>query len=52
MYAAGPQQLPPVVQERIASDGLERAVCDYLASMTDRSCLDEHRRLFEPGERV
>jgi dGTPase len=52
VYVNGPHQLPPAVQARIETDGVHRAVCDYLASMTDRSCLDEHRRLFEPGERV
>jgi dGTPase len=28
--------------------GLERAVCDRIAAMTDREALDEHRRLFLP----
>jgi dGTPase len=31
---------------------LERAICDYIAGMTDRYALDEHRRLFDPYERV
>src|SRR2546430_8967787 len=29
-----------------------RAVADYIAGMTDRYALLEHRRLFEPGERT
>jgi dGTPase len=32
--------------------GLHRAVCDYIAGMTDRFALDEYKRLFEPYERV
>jgi dGTPase len=27
--------------------GVERAVCDFLAGMTDREALEAHRRLFE-----
>ena len=51
-YAAEPLQLPPRHQERIAEDGAQRAVCDYLAGMTDRFALDEHRKLFDPLVRV
>lgn len=31
---------------RIAEDGLERAVCDYLSGMTDRYLIEEHETLF------
>ena len=51
-YTANPFQLPPHVAERIKSEGLERVVCDYIAGMTDRFALDEHRKLFDPHERV
>jgi dGTPase len=47
-----PQQLPPHFQERIEQDGLHRVVCDYIAGMTDRFALDEHRKLFDPLVRV
>jgi dGTPase len=50
--ADDPRQLPPAFQKRAAADGVPRAVCDYIAGMTDRYCLEEHRRLFEPFERV
>ena len=30
--------------------GRARAVADYIAGMTDRYAILEHRRLFEPGE--
>ena len=33
-------------------DGLHRVVCDYIAGMTDRFALDEHKRLFDPHERL
>jgi dGTPase len=51
-YAAEPLQLPPRYQRRIPEDGLHRVVCDYIAGMTDRFALDEHRKLFDPLVRV
>ena len=51
-YVSEPLQLPPRFQERIASDGLPRVVCDYIAGMTDRFAMDEHRKLFDPLVRV
>jgi len=47
-YRSEPLQLPPRYQRRIASDGLERVVCDYIAGMTDRYAIEDHRRLFAP----
>ncbi len=49
-YIGRPEQLPPAVRERADDDvdRLYRAVCDYLAGMTDRFALDEHARLFDP----
>jgi dGTPase len=32
--------------------GRARAVADYIAGMTDRYAILEHRRLFEPSERT
>jgi dGTPase len=32
--------------------GRARAVADYVAGMTDRYAILEHRRLFDPGERT
>jgi dGTPase len=34
------------------TSGRARAVADYVAGMTDRYAILEHRRLFEPGERT
>ena len=52
VYVANPRQLPESVQVRIARDGVRRAVCDYIAGMTDRYALDEYKKLFDPYEKV
>jgi len=51
-YVKRPSQLPPGVQKRITenSESVERTVCDYIAGMTDRFALDEHRKVFLPYE--
>jgi dGTPase len=51
-YVAEPRQLPPHQQEQLAREGVERVVCDYIAGMTDRFAVDEHRKLFDPRVRV
>lgn len=51
-YLRKPGQLPPAVRTRAQDDGLHRAICDYIAGMTDRYAQDDYRRLFEPFERV
>ena len=51
-YVGEPLQLPPHYQERIPRDGVHRVVCDYIAGMTDRFAVDEHRKLFDPLVRV
>ncbi len=45
-----PRLLPPQYQQRAALDGAARAVADYIAGMTDRYAMREHRRLFAVGE--
>lgn len=50
LFVAEPELLPPEWQARAA--GVDparraRAVCDYIAGMTDRFAIDEHRRLFD-----
>ncbi|MBI4353479.1 MAG: deoxyguanosinetriphosphate triphosphohydrolase [Candidatus Omnitrophica bacterium] len=52
IYLAKPEQLPPGSQTRIGSEGVHRVICDYIAGMTDRYAQDEHKRFFEPFERV
>jgi dGTPase len=41
-----PGQIGGLSRKRIRKDGLHRAVCDYLAGMTDRYAIMEHQRLF------
>jgi dGTPase len=51
-FVGEPMQLPPHFQAPIVRDGVHRVVCDYVAGMTDRFALDEHRKLFDPQVRV
>jgi len=44
-YRRDPATLPPRFAARIAEQGLERVICDYIAGMTDRFCMTEHSRL-------
>jgi len=46
--SADPGMLAPDDRARADRDGVERAVCDTIAGMTDREALLEYRRLFEP----
>jgi dGTPase len=39
-------------EESLGTRGRARIVADYIAGMTDRYAILEHRRLFEPGERT
>lgn len=52
VYLQKPAQLPTHVGARIKEDGIYRALCDYIAGMTDRFAQDEYKRFFEPYERV
>jgi len=47
-YRDDPGLLPPDVRVRFAREGEARAVADYIAGMTDRFAMDEHRKLFDP----
>ncbi len=51
-YVANPGLLDRAARARADRDGVHRVVCDRIAAMTDRSCLEEYRRLFDPYERV
>lgn len=44
-FVRRPALLPPRPQARIAKDGLERAVCDHIAGMTDRYALGIYGQL-------
>jgi dGTPase len=49
-YLAEPLQLPREIQTRLqrGPDAPERVICDYIAGMTDRYAISEHRKLFDP----
>jgi len=48
-YQTDPEMLPLHIQEMVNKHGLERTVCDYLAGMTDRFAIEEHKKLFDPS---
>ncbi len=45
-YLAKPALLGEHTAQRVRTEGLHRAVCDYVSGMTDRYLMEEHRRLF------
>jgi dGTPase len=51
-YVHNPGALAPDVRERAEEFGIQRAVCDLMAGMTDREAQSEHLRLFHPYERA
>jgi dGTPase len=51
-YMTDPEQLPPHILRRSEEEGVARVVADYIAGMTDRFALEEHRKLFDPWARV
>ncbi len=50
-YEKDPLMLPKHIYSGIESKGLKRAICDYIAGMTDRFAIDEHQKLFDPARR-
>ena len=53
-YCTDPGQLPPDAQARLKTEpeGIERAICDYIAGMTDRYAIQDHLKMFDPETRV
>lgn len=49
-YCQEPQILPDHIQSTVEERGLERTICDYIAGMTDRYAVEEHKKLFDPIE--
>ena len=47
-----PEELPPVYRTSLEEEGVERAVSDYLSSMTDKYAIGLFLRLFVPREGV
>ncbi|HUT35237.1 MAG TPA: deoxyguanosinetriphosphate triphosphohydrolase [Planctomycetota bacterium] len=51
-YLTDERQLPDEYRATADREGLYRAICDYIAGMTDRYAQDEYKKLFYPFERV
>ncbi len=51
-YVENPGLLEHPWRKLAERDGLKRVVCDLVAGMTDRTCLEEYRRLFDPYQKV
>jgi len=51
-YTRNPNELSYEYQRWADEVGCERAVCDYIAGMTDRFAQNEYRMLFQPFERT
>ncbi len=47
-YIAEPRQLPDEYQTLLSESSVYRVVADYIASLTDRSAVQEYQRLFDP----
>jgi len=47
-YRDDPLLLPAHVRTRFVREGEYRAISDYIAGMTDRFAMDEHRKLLDP----
>lgn len=47
-YVAEPRQLPDVYRAKLKAEPSQRVVADYIASLTDRSALQEYQQLFDP----
>ena len=45
-YLAHPKEIGEQSRKRIRREGMHRAVCDYIAGMTDRYVIREHERFF------
>ncbi|MBN1869881.1 MAG: deoxyguanosinetriphosphate triphosphohydrolase [Candidatus Omnitrophica bacterium] len=55
VYMKTPEQLPEKIyrpDRRRTKTEKYKIICDYIASMTDRFAIDEHKRLFDPNEKV
>ena len=48
IYHSETNILPDHIESLMGVFGKERTICDYIAGMTDRFAIEEHRRLFDP----
>lgn len=49
---SNPIQLPPEYQKWVEEVGRHRAVCDYVAGMTDRYAQDRYLQMFQPYQKL
>ncbi len=49
-YLKIPQLLPEAVLKSRPQDSLKRRICDYISSLTDRSSIDEYKKLYSPDD--
>ncbi len=47
-FLNNPKLMPTHIQETINEKGLEVAICDYIAGMTDRYAVKQYQKLFDP----
>lgn len=55
VYIKTPEQLSQKIYQRnkkCAPNHKYKIICNYIASMTDRFAIDEHKKLFDPDEKV
>ena len=48
-YHKFPEQLPMDFHSIVETEGLDRAVCDYISGMTDGYCMEVYSKLFIPA---
>ena len=48
-YHKFPEQLPADFHTIVETEGLDRAVCDYISGMTDGYCMEVYSKLFIPA---
>ncbi len=47
-FLSNPKLMPGHIQASIEEKGLEVAICDYIAGMTDRYATEQYKKLFDP----
>ncbi len=55
VYMETPEQLPEKIYRagrKYQKNEKYKIICNYIASMTDRFAIDEHKKLFDPDEKV
>lgn len=48
-YIKHPEELPGIYAKNLKNESVDRCVCDFISSMTDRYAIDLFRELYVPG---